>query len=105
MNADFYPDAFAKEVIEIIPPEKNEVARINELLFTELELGIFKASTKAELLGMVQGMIERQGIDSLILGCTEFPLMFTDKEYLGMPFLNTTRIHVESIVKKSLELD
>ncbi len=75
--------------------------RINELLFTELELGIFKESTKRELLQIVQKMIDEQQIDSLILGCTEFPIMFTQEEYLGIPF-NTTRIHVEAILAQAM---
>lgn len=48
-------------------------------------------------------MKENQKIDSVILGCTEFPILFRDEEYLGLPFLNTTRIHVEAIIEKSLE--
>lgn len=65
-------------------------------------MGIFNQSTKNELLGIVQKMIYKYQIDSLILGCTEFPIMFTEPEYLGIPFLNTTRIHVEEIVKQCM---
>lgn len=102
MNASFFSDVFAKDNIEVISPEENDVERINELLFTELELGIFKESTKRELLQIVQKMIDEQQIDSLILGCTEFPIMFTQEEYLGIPFLNTTRIHVEAILAQAM---
>ena len=105
MNATFFYDVFAKENIRVISPDENEIQRINNLLFTELEKGIFKKDTKTELLGMVSGMIERQRIDSLILGCTEFPLMFDEEKYLGIPFLNTTRIHVAEIVKQCLVID
>ena len=37
-----------------------------------------------------------------ILGCTELPLIL-DKEACGIPFLNTTAIHAESIVKYCLK--
>ncbi|MBN2613919.1 MAG: amino acid racemase [Bacteroidales bacterium] len=102
MEADFYPALFAQHGIEVLIPDNNDVLRINELLFSELELGIFKEETRSELLGIVQKMITHQGIDSLILGCTEFPLMFTEGQYLGIPFLNTTRIHVEEIIRECL---
>src|SRR5690606_14135433 len=98
---DFYQEVFEPEGIQIIVPEKKEIDRINELLFTELELGIFKDSTRMELLDIVQKMKDMHQIDALILGCTEFSIMFTEEQYLGIPFLNTTRIHVEEIIRQS----
>lgn len=103
MNATFFSDVFSRDNIQVITPDPKDINRINELLFNELEIGIFKESTKYELLGIVQKMIDNHGIDSLILGCTEFPIMFRENEYLGIPFLNTTRIHVESIVEEGMK--
>jgi aspartate racemase len=101
MNADFYAKVFEPEGIQVIVPEKHDIDRINEILFTELELGIFKDNTRNELLEIVQKMKDVHQIDALILGCTEFPIMFTEEQYLGIPFLNTTRIHVEEIIRHS----
>ncbi len=53
--------------------------------------------TREELLAIVKKMIGRHSIDALILGCTELPLILT-KDAFGIPFLNTTAIHAESIV-------
>lgn len=103
MNATFYADVFQKDGIEIVVPEKQDIGRINELLFSELELGILNDTTRSELLGIVRKMKEQHNIDSLILGCTEFPLMFTESQYEDIPFLNTTRIHVEEILRQSLD--
>jgi aspartate racemase len=44
-------------------------------------------------------MIERDGIEGVILGCTELPLILTQAAYDGVPFLNTAAIHVERIVE------
>ncbi len=73
--------------------EKNRYHR----LFSEIELGIIKDSTRDELLAIVKKMIEKHAIDALILGCTELPLIL-DKDAFGIPFLTTTAIHAESIV-------
>jgi hypothetical protein len=43
-------------------------------------------------------MIEEDHIDSLILGCTELPLILTESPY-RIPFLNTSAIHCESIIR------
>lgn len=98
MQADFYSQAFREAGMEVVIPNAQQIERINYTLFTELEVGIFKKETENEYLGIIQEMIDAHKIDSLILGCTEFPIMFTRNEYLGIPFLNTTRIHVHKIV-------
>jgi aspartate racemase len=98
MNTSFFKDVFQPSGIEIIVPPTSDIETINEKLFTELELGIYKAETQTLLLDIVQKMINSDKIDSLILGCTEFPIMFKNSQYLGIPFLNTTRIHVARIV-------
>ena len=102
MRASFYADAFAKSGIEIIVPSSDEIKIIDEKLFTEMELGIFKDETRKIILNIVQRMISDDKIDSLVLGCTEFPIMFSEEKYLGIPFLNTTRLHVKEIVKRCL---
>ena len=40
--------------------------------------------------------------EALILGGTELPLILRDAEPSGVPFLDTTRIHVERIVEELL---
>ena len=54
------------------------------------------------MLSIVKKMIDQHSIDALILGCTELPLIL-DKDEFGIPFLNTTAIHAESIVNHCLE--
>jgi aspartate racemase len=103
MNNRFYHDVFNRYDLEVIVPEKDEIKFINQKLFTELELGIFKEETKNELLKIAEEMKIRDHIDSMIMGCTEFPIMFNEENYLGLPFLNTTRIHVKEIVKEYLK--
>lgn len=44
-------------------------------------------------------MVLEQQIDSLNLGCTEFPLILNESNYAGIPMLNTTKIHVDAIVR------
>ncbi len=47
-------------------------------------------------------MKERQQIQGMILGGTELPLILRDGPDLGIPLLDTTRIHVERIVAELL---
>ena len=103
MHASFYSDSFAGSGIKVVVPEEPDIEVINKKLFDELEVGIFRDETRDRLLEIVRKMIAHDGIDSVILGCTEFPILFKEESYLGIPFLNTTRIHVKKIVNTCLE--
>lgn len=102
MKADFYPRAFRAKGLAVVVPEEDDQALIHHRLFSEIELGIIRDSTRQELLAVVRRMIDRQAIDGLILGCTELPLVLERDEF-GIPFLNTTALHVASIVRRCRE--
>ncbi len=99
MNATFYQDVFRKSGIEVVLPSEEDKQIINHKLFSEIELGIFKEDTRNILIDITKKMVREHGIDSMILGCTELPLILTEAEYAGIPMLNTTGIHVEAIVR------
>jgi aspartate racemase len=101
MSSDFYQKAFRAKGLSLLVPEERDRKLINDRLFSEIELGIIKDSTRQELLSVVVRMIERQAIDSVVLGCTELPLILDRNEY-GIPFLNTTAIHAEGIARYCL---
>ena len=103
MNNDFYQKTFRKEGLEVVVPDEKDRDIINEKLFSEIELGIFKEETKMLLINIAEKMMNKHHIDSLILGCTEFPLILTEPSYLGIPFLNTTQIHVDAIAERCLK--
>lgn len=101
MQADFFHRPFREHGMTVVVPIAEEQQFIHEKLFSEIELGIIKDETREALLAIVKRMIERDGIDALILGCTELPLILHGEAH-GIPFLNTTAIHVESIVRYCL---
>jgi aspartate racemase len=105
MEATFYKDVFDKSKIEVFVPNAEEIEIINNKLFTELELGIFKDETREQLLDIISRLIDRHNINALILGCTEFPLLFDKESYLDIHFLNTLQIHVDKIVETCLAAD
>jgi aspartate racemase len=69
----------------------------------ELVNGIFLPETKTRLLEIVNRMIADQSIQGLILGGTELPLLLREEVHGGIPFFDTTKIHVEQAVTRLLE--
>lgn len=97
MGSTFYQDVFNEHGISIVVPNEAEQSYIQQKLMNEIELGLFYESTRAGLLKIAKRMQTENLAEGVILGCTELPLIITDDEY-GIPFLNTTKIHVKSIL-------
>jgi aspartate racemase len=102
MEGRFYPDLFSRAGIAVIVPEQDERDYIHDRYMSELVNGILLDETRERLYSIMDRMKERDGIDGLILGGTELPLILTEAEHNGIPLLDTTRIHVERIVAELL---
>jgi len=102
MQATFYPKVFAREGIELLVPDSQEQDYIHEKYFSELVPGKFLADTRAGLLAIVDRMKTTSNIDGVILAGTELPLILRDPMHDGIPFLDTTKIHVEAAVAQML---
>jgi len=102
MQKQFFPEVFSKAGIELAVPELDEQDYIHDKYMNELVNGIVLPETRERLLMIVDRMKEQQGIDGLILGGTELPLILKDKEYKGIPLLDTTKIHVKYAVAELL---
>lgn len=93
----------ACENIQIFVPNEKEQEYIHNKLTSEIELGSFLDETRKGFLDIIKRMIEDNSIEGVILGCTELPLLLTKDEF-GLPFFNTTKIHVESVIKYYLDI-
>lgn len=100
MQARFYPDVFARKGIEVVSPNLGEQAYIHDRYMNELVKGIFRQETRDGLLRIVDQMKQQDHIDGLILGGTELPLILRDVRDSGIPFLDTTRIHVNAVANQ-----
>lgn len=102
MQGRFYPDVFSREGMNLFTPDADEQAYIHEKYFAELVKGIFLPETRQRLLDIVNCMKERDHIEGVILAGTELPLILRGTAKPVVPFLDTTQIHVQAIVKELL---
>lgn len=101
MQADFYSDVFStKYGISVVTPQKADQDYIHHKIMTELVDGCIIEKTRQELSRMARMMADKRGIQALILGCTELPLILSE-EVVGIPLLDTTRIHAEAALNFS----
>ena len=103
MQGRFYPDIFARAGIELVVPSKEEQAFIHDKYINELLENIFLPATRDGLFAIVEKMKERERIQGVILAGTELPLILREvADRAGIPFLDTTKIHVARAVTELL---
>ena len=102
MQVTFYLKVFLHEGIELLVPEPDDQDYIHDKYMNELVPGEFLPETRAGLLDIVDRMKAKSDIDGVILAGTELPLILSDAGHNGIPFLNTTKIHVEAAVTEML---
>jgi aspartate racemase len=99
MQGGFYDREFEKRGMVVVLPADDDQEYIHEKYMTELVNGVILKETKAELLRIVNRLKREQNIQGLVLGGTELPLILKDGDDPEIPFLDTTSIHVQSIIK------
>jgi aspartate racemase len=102
MQGRFYPDVFTREGVGLTVPTAQEQDFIHDKYINELIPGKFLPQTRDGLLAIATRMKKENGIQGLILGGTELPLILTDSSSLGIPFLDTTQIHVNAILEQAM---
>jgi aspartate racemase len=89
VSGPVYPEKLEQLGIGYVRPTRAQQERINTIIFDELVLG----RQTAEALAYLQQVIEDlkgQGCDAVVLGCTELPLLISDRES-ALPTLDSTR--------------
>jgi aspartate racemase len=89
VSGPVYPEKLEQLGIGYVRPTGAQQERINSIIFDELVRGL----QTAESLSYLQQVIEElkaQGCDAVVLGCTEIPLLISDRES-ALPTLDSTR--------------
>ncbi len=102
MEGDFFQDGCEANGMEIITPMPDERKFIHKIYMDELVRGRFLPESKNRLVSIAQRMYNEGQIDSLILGGTELPLIMKSSDMEDIELLNTTKIHVESILDAAI---
>ena len=102
MQASFYPEVFSRTGVKLVTPNDEEQNYIHEIYLGELLKDVFRPETRAKLLRVADEMKNRDGIEAVILGGTELPLLLRDPEHNGLLLLDTTHIHVDRLIAEML---
>jgi aspartate racemase len=102
MRGGFFDREFEKRGMAVILPADDDQGYIHQKYMSELVNGTILGETRAGLLRIVDRLKTEEGIQGLVLGGTELPLILKDGDNPEVPFLDTTSIHVQSIIQALL---
>ena len=103
MEQNFYRDRLEKKYgLKVVIPNKDEREYINEVIFDELCAGKFYEKSKKRYIQIIDRLVKEEGVEGVILGCTEIPLL-VKQEDVSVPVFDTTEIHAEAAVKYALD--
>ncbi len=102
MEQDYMKRDFLHAGIEVIIPQKGERELIAKRILEELEVGIVKERTLQEFSKIIERMKREDGIEAIILGCTELPLLL-NSDNCPLCVLDAVEIHLKKLLSMALE--
>ena len=100
MTGPVYPKAYEKFQLGHVIPEEKIREEIDRIIFDELVYGETKAGSRDYFLDQIQ-ILKDGGCDSVVLGCTEIPLIVLPGESV-LPILDSTRILARAALRFAL---
>ena len=97
MEQDYMKKPMREAGIEVCIPEKEDRELIAKRIYEELERGIVKDTTLAEFQKIIEKMRTENGIEAVILGCTELPLLL-NPDNCPLPCLDSVEIHIQKLI-------
>jgi aspartate racemase len=95
-----YPEAYDKLKMAYEIPDQATREKVDRIIFDELVYGEIKQNSKNYLLELILSF-KNTGCDSVVLGCTEIPLIVLPDES-PLPVLDSTRILARAALRFAL---
>lgn len=101
MEKDFYKARLKQAGIDVVVPSPSDITIINSIIFDELAIGTISPQSKTQYLTIIDKLAS-QGVEGIILGCTEIGLLITQDD-VTLPLFDTTLIHSTAAVETSFD--
>jgi aspartate racemase len=102
MEQPFYRERLSEQHgIEVVLPNEAERESLHQIIYQELCQGVINPEAKQAVRRMMAGLAW-QGVDGIILGCTEIGLLVS-KADAAVPLFDTSLIHARAAVDFALQ--
>lgn len=100
VESEVYPEKLAARGLEYVRPNTAEREEISRIIMDELVYGVFRPEAVAYFQSVI-GRMKDEGCDSVVLGCTEIPLIMDDSNSL-LPTLDSTRLLARAALRRAV---
>ena len=101
MQGAFYPKVFSRAGITLLTPLPDEQALLHDKYMNELVKGVFLDETRKRMLSIAERMKREEGIEGLILGGTELPLILRGSGDIANPGFSIPRKFTCAVLLRS----
>jgi len=102
MEQDFYRKKLTDTYgITMVKPNETEQDYINSVIFDELTVGRFRNESRDGIIRIINRMVNDDGIDGVVLGCTELPMLIKQDD-VSVQVYDTTAIHADAAADYAL---
>ena len=102
MEKDYMKKDLIDAGIEVFVPNEEERKLVAERIYEELERGIVKDSTLKEFTEIINRMKDEAGIEGVILGCTELPLLL-NSDNCPVECFDAVEIHIRKLIELAMQ--
>ncbi|KAK5079390.1 hypothetical protein LTR51_001587 [Lithohypha guttulata] len=103
MEEEFYMERLRREYgLEVFVPDQEFREKADRLIFEELSKEVVEQCVVDTIHSAYQNLVREKGVECVILGCTEFRLVFGKKDRT-VPTFETTSLHAKGIAEWLLE--
>ena len=102
MQRDFYKRRLKEHYdIQTITPDVEDQEIVHNIIYEELVKGMFSETSKQAIVE-IMNKLRIKGVEGVILGCTEIPLLISEKD-IDLLLFNTTELHAKEAVFQALQ--
>jgi len=101
MQNGLYERAAKGSGVEALVPAPEDQKVVDDIIFNELVHDVVTDESRQKYVGVI-ACLTTKGCDAIVLGCTEIPLLISDKDS-PVPTLDSTRLLARAAVNRALE--
>lgn len=104
MSSSYLRDQYREKFgIDAIVPSPAQQDVVDSIIFDELAKSIFTESSRQKYLDIIDDLQRTQGVQGVILGCTEIPLLINQSDRPALPMFDTLKLHAEEAARMAVE--
>jgi len=100
MNEPFYRERLSAKRINAIVPEASDREEVDRVIYEELVRGRILDESRKRFVEII-ARLSQSGAEGVILGCTEIPLLVSEKDS-SLPLFDTTTIHAQKALEYAI---